>query len=148
MKNFAIFYFLILYVGILFSQGDEQQYARRLSDEIDSVLIQRYRQAAPFFTEAYHLYPSVPCGMLEAVSFTYTRFVHIKPTVYQEDKNTIPFTYGLMGLTLDGRGFFRNNLHPRRGRVPFRDGSSRRDSQRTDRRCRKSEFSATGSGRR
>jgi N-acetyl-anhydromuramyl-L-alanine amidase AmpD len=111
MKNFAIFYFLILYVGILFSQGDEQQYARRLSDEIDSVLIQRYRQAAPFFTEAYHLYPSVPRGMLEAVSFTYTRFVHIKPTVYQEDENIHPSTYGLMGLTLDGRGFFRNNLH-------------------------------------
>ena len=47
--------------------------------------------------------------MLEAVSFTMTRFRHIE----NEHKGCagLPLVYGVMGLTLDGEGYFKNNLN-------------------------------------
>ena len=96
--------------GSLFSQKDEKSYSAGLSAQIDSVVVQQYRRVEPFFREAYQLYPSVPRGLLEAVSYTYTRFWHLSPFDSQENEGRVPNTYGLMGLTLDGRGFFRDNL--------------------------------------
>ena len=110
MKKFIFICFLILCVGSLFSQVDQKSYAMELSNRIDSAIIGQYRQVEPYFTEAYSLYPTVPRGMLEAVSFSYTRFVHLKPAVSQEEDGGVPSLYGLMGLTLDGKGFFRDNL--------------------------------------
>ena len=110
MKRCIFVFFLILCIVSLFAQGDEKHYAAELSGKIDSAVIQQYRQVEPFFTEAYQLYPSVPRGVLEAVAFTYTRFVHVDPPVGQEDASAVPCVYGVMGLTLDGRGFFRDNL--------------------------------------
>ena len=61
------------------------------------------------FDAAYQQYPQVPKGMLEAVSFTMTRFRHIE----NETKGCagLPLVYGVMGLTLDGEGYFKNNLN-------------------------------------
>ncbi len=61
------------------------------------------------FDVAYQQYPQVPKGMLEAVSFTMTRFRHIE----NEHKGCagLPLVYGVMGLTLDGEGYFKNNLN-------------------------------------
>tara|TARA_R110001592_G_scaffold58067_2_gene176291 strand:+ start:1141 stop:3810 length:2670 start_codon:yes stop_codon:yes gene_type:complete len=61
------------------------------------------------FDNAYQQYPSVPKGVLEAVSFTMTRFQHLENT--QESCTGIPKTYGVMGLTLDGKNYFNNNLN-------------------------------------
>jgi len=61
------------------------------------------------FNAAYQQYPNIPKGVLEAVSFTTTRFQHLKNT--QESCVGLPKTYGVMGLTLDGKGYFRNNLN-------------------------------------
>ena len=110
MKRIFFITVLILCINALFSQGGRKNYSAESSARIDSAVIQQYRRVEPFFQEAYHLYPSVPRGVLEAVSFTYTRFRHLTPPEYQEDEGAVPNTYGLMGLTLDGRGFFRDNL--------------------------------------
>lgn len=64
---------------------------------------------AKAFAQAYAENPSIPKGMLEAISFTNTRFRHITPGE-QESCTGIPRAYGVMGLTLDGKGYFRNNL--------------------------------------
>ena len=66
----------------------------------------------PYFEEAYQKYPTIPIGMLEAVSFSYTRLEsRVWPDTVFEEKSDIPATYTIMGLTLDGKGNFRENLH-------------------------------------
>ena len=60
------------------------------------------------FANAYQQYPDVPKGLLEAVSYTMTRFHHIKNPI--GSCMGLPKTYGVMGLTLDGQNYFRNNL--------------------------------------
>lgn len=72
-----------------------------------SLLIEnKYSQ---YFNEAYALYPNIPKGLLEAISFTNTRFEHID-TSYAESCTGMPKAFGVMGLTLDGKNYFRNNL--------------------------------------
>ena len=57
------------------------------------------------FDVAYQQYPDVPKGMLEAVSFTMTRFRHIENE--HQGCAGLPLVYGVMGLTLDGEGYLR-----------------------------------------
>ena len=61
------------------------------------------------FKKAYALNPSIPKGILEAVAFTQSRFTHLVPV---DEKSCIdyPNAYGIMGLILDGKNYFRNNL--------------------------------------
>ncbi len=61
------------------------------------------------FTNAYNQYPDVPKGVLEAVAYTMTRFNHLQNTT--ESCTGLPKTYGVMGMTLDGQNYFRNNLN-------------------------------------
>jgi len=61
------------------------------------------------FDAAYQQYPTVPRGMLEAVAFTTSRFEHLDNQT--ESCVGLPVAYGVMGLTLDGKGYFRNNLN-------------------------------------
>lgn len=61
------------------------------------------------FKKAYQSYPDVPTGLLEAVAFTMTHIHHIDSTTSGSCMG-IPRVYGVMGLTLDGKGYFRNNL--------------------------------------
>ncbi len=65
-----------------------------------------YRAA---FEAAYSANPAVPRGMLEAVAYTNT---HIKHITHNREETCIgiPHAYGVMGLTLDGKNYFRNNL--------------------------------------
>lgn len=110
MKKLITIFLFILYIVNLYSQADKQ-YKAVLSRQLETAVIQQYHRVEPFFREAYSLYPSVPRGILEAVSFAYTRFTHLCPSDTIPEDGGVPFTYGLMGLTLDGRGFFRDNLH-------------------------------------
>jgi N-acetyl-anhydromuramyl-L-alanine amidase AmpD len=61
------------------------------------------------FDKAYTKYPLLHRGILEAVSFTNTRFSHL-PANGPESCTGIPRTIGVMGLVLDGKNFFHNNL--------------------------------------
>ncbi len=64
-----------------------------------------------YFTKAYDLYPEIPRGTLEAVAFTNTHFNHIThPVSEPESCSGIPKAYGVMGLTLNGKKYFNDNL--------------------------------------
>lgn len=66
-----------------------------------------YSQA---FERAYTLYPAVPKGVLETVSYNNTRFKDLHPNYTQESCMGLPSYYGIMGLIADGKGYFRENL--------------------------------------
>jgi len=60
------------------------------------------------FTTAYSLYPQIPKGILEGVAFTQTHFKNIQnPT---DACIGLPSVTGVMGLTENGQGYFRENL--------------------------------------
>jgi len=57
--------------------------------------------------------PSLPAGLLEAIAFTNTQCHHLTDadyTVPADDPTAMPRAYGMMGLVLDGKGCFRENL--------------------------------------
>lgn len=60
------------------------------------------------FNSAYTQFPQIPRGVLEGVAFTQTHFKHINNP--QQSCIGIPEVSGVMGLTEDGQGYFRNNL--------------------------------------
>lgn len=63
------------------------------------------------FIKAYNEHTSIPNGILEAIAFTNTRFQHITHNSGDAESCVgIPNVYGVMGLTLDGKKYFRNNL--------------------------------------
>lgn len=63
------------------------------------------------FDKAYKLYPQIPRGCLEAVAFNNTHVNHLTDMNYtNNDSTAMPRSYGVMGLVLDGKGWFRNNL--------------------------------------
>ena len=61
------------------------------------------------FRKAYSLNPSVPKGVLESIAFSQSRFYHLNDN---QPPSCIgyPKAYGVMGLTENGQGYFRNNL--------------------------------------
>jgi N-acetyl-anhydromuramyl-L-alanine amidase AmpD len=62
-----------------------------------------------YFDDAYLEHPNLPKGVLEAVAFCNTRFSHL--TNYEAESCIgIPKAYTVMGLTLDGKNYFKNNL--------------------------------------
>jgi hypothetical protein len=61
------------------------------------------------FNTAYQLHPAVPRGILEAVSFTNTRFTHL--TSDEPSSCTgMPQAVTVMGMIKNGQGWFRNNI--------------------------------------
>jgi len=90
---------LLLFSAILFSC---------ILAKADLKIINEY---AATFDKAYALHPEIPRGILEAVAFCNTRFTHIShPSLEAESCTGIPKAYGVMGLTLDGKNYFFNNL--------------------------------------
>jgi PKD repeat protein/N-acetyl-anhydromuramyl-L-alanine amidase AmpD len=61
------------------------------------------------FNLAYQLYPDIPKGVLEAVSFTQTHFKHID-AFEPESCSGLPKYWGVMGLIQNGKSYFRENL--------------------------------------
>lgn len=63
------------------------------------------------FDAAYEACPTIPKGLLEAISFTNTHCHHLTDANYFNDgPEAMPRAYGLMGLVKDGKGYFRENL--------------------------------------
>ncbi|MDW8157637.1 MAG: fibronectin type III domain-containing protein [Bacteroidia bacterium] len=63
-----------------------------------------------YFEAAYEEYPIIARGVLEAIAFTNTRIQHIEEAPEGHKCNGRPHAYGVMGLILDGKGYFRENL--------------------------------------
>ena len=63
------------------------------------------------FDAAYEACPTIPKGLLEAISFTNTHCHHLTDANYFNDgPDAMPRAYGLMGLVKDGKNYFRENL--------------------------------------
>lgn len=110
MKRFVLLILLMVSVLTEFGQKVASQHAELLNRNIETAVIQQFRQVEPYFREAYQLYPTVPRGILETIAFTYSRFCHLKPDTLSDLPEQIPPTFGVMGLTLNGKGYFRENL--------------------------------------
>ena len=81
-------------------------------DKATKRLLQDYEKSKPAFEAAYRAFPTIPQGLLEAVSYTNTHFHHLTDADYGFDDSTaMPRSYGLMGLVMDGKNCFRENLH-------------------------------------
>lgn len=63
-----------------------------------------------YFEEAYRIYPKIPRGILESVAYTNTHLKHIIPNPDHPSCVGLPNVFGVMGLTQDGKNYFRNNL--------------------------------------
>ena len=74
----------------------------------DEIIVNKYAKS---FDKAYLAHPEIPKGILEAVAFCNSRFTNIQhATTKSESCTGIPNAYGVMGLTLDGQGYFSDNL--------------------------------------
>lgn len=105
-------FFTLLFFALtmVYAQDPVNEELNRLQKQTEASIIQQYKQVKPYFQEAYRLYPTVPRGVLETVAFTYSRFHHLAPDTSAQEPWEIPNTYGVMGLTLNGKAIFRNNL--------------------------------------
>ncbi|NPA33652.1 MAG: hypothetical protein GXO48_01825 [Chlorobi bacterium] len=74
------------------------------------ILKERANHFYIYFQEAYQLYPSIPRGLLEAISFEISRWNHFTPSEEAHSHLGMPQPYGVMGLVYDTSGFFRSNL--------------------------------------
>lgn len=61
------------------------------------------------FNEAYQLYPDIPKGILEAVSYQQTRMSHLTEDL-PVSCTGMPQYLGVMGLIENGKGYFNENL--------------------------------------
>jgi len=64
---------------------------------------------ADYFQEAYSNYPTIPKGLLEAISYSKTHFQHLNPSNSQSCIG-LPQAAGIMALFKDGKGYFKNTL--------------------------------------
>ena len=62
------------------------------------------------FNAAYSSFPTIPIGILESVSYTKTHCKHIEPTKEQKSCIGLPTYNGIMGLTDNTNGYFKNTL--------------------------------------
>lgn len=58
---------------------------------------------------AYVQYPEIPKGVLEAVSYTQTRFAYLDGN-QDESCSGLPKSYGYFGMVKEGKGYFKNTL--------------------------------------
>ncbi len=112
--NLSLFLGVILLISGLFLKAQtnsQKEVEQWMNNQVDQHLNQSYQTIKSSFDKAYQHYPSIPRGLLEAISFVNTRFTHRSYTE-ELDKAGIgmPRTYGVMGLTLDGQNYFRDNL--------------------------------------
>lgn len=91
---------------LLFSFLNSTFFILCLQAQEEIQIVNHYRAE---FESAYAANPAVPRGVLEAVAFTNTHIKHLTGSGPGSCIG-IPKAYGVMGLTLDGKHYFRNNL--------------------------------------
>lgn len=108
------FLILVLMAHIVVRAQEDTAFLMRnaqIDNNIKKQILHDYQSVAPFFAEAYRTYPTIPAGVLEAVSYNYTHFFsNLSADTNETDAAAIPRTYSVMGLTLNGKGAFRENL--------------------------------------
>ena len=116
MKNkvqllFSMLLFQMVVVVLAAQQlEDFSRYKWEYDQQINAVLYRQYNEVSQWFDDAYQEYPTVPRGVLEAVAFQYTRFTpNIRLDTLEKDPSERPCVYSVMGLTLHGKGVFREN---------------------------------------
>ncbi len=62
-----------------------------------------------YCNNAYAQFPEIPKGVLEATSYTQTRFAYLDGT-QDESCSGLPLSYGYFGMVKDGKGYFKNNF--------------------------------------
>lgn len=77
---------------------------------------------------AYEEFPLLPKGILEASSFTQTRFDHLSGT-QQESCSGLPQSFGYFGMIADGKGYFKENLSLVAGISKFSENEIKSNSQ-------------------
>jgi N-acetyl-anhydromuramyl-L-alanine amidase AmpD len=75
----------------------------------DPVLESRYQTYSAEFEAAYQQHPEIPRGILEAVAWTNTRMTNRQPETSAPSCMGLPQVSGIMGLMVDGAGWFREN---------------------------------------
>jgi len=104
-------FFIVLCLCIVNLKAQQNQQAAKITTEINQAIATNYQMAKPYFEQAYLHYPTIPKGILEAVSYTNTRFYHITHHPGSDESCMgLPKYYGVMGLVQDGKNYFRNNL--------------------------------------
>jgi N-acetyl-anhydromuramyl-L-alanine amidase AmpD len=110
-----VYFSTFLIVGLLFfslktfSQKEQSSEELQINASSSVSLLNNFKQSEQYFNNAYSVYPNIPRGILEAISYHYTHFRHITGSS-PESCIGLPRVYGIMGLTLDGKGYFNNNL--------------------------------------
>lgn len=82
------------------------QNANDIDRQLEQTVMNNFEQVSPYFQEAHALYPDVPAGFIEAVAFVNTRFWHV-PTDIDSSCTGMPRYHGVMGLIVNGKGYFR-----------------------------------------
>lgn len=102
---------VIVIVGLAQNNSNINFQSSKITSDVNKTIANNYEKVKPFFEKAYLKYPSIPRGILEAISFTNSRFFHISHN-QGDDESCIglPKYYGTMGLVQDGKNYFRNNL--------------------------------------
>ncbi len=91
---------LLLIIGVLSLQS--------FASSINELLVNNPYDAS--FRKAYNLNPSIPKGVLESVAFSQSRFAQLGTVSQESSCIDYPTAFGVMGLTENGQGYFRNNL--------------------------------------
>jgi len=101
-----ITYFTGLFLFVLFSL--KAQTENDINERVLKSQLADYNIAKPYFEEAYEMYPSIPKGIIEAVSYTNTRFYNV-PEAEDISSEGLPQYLGVMGLIFDGKDYFKEN---------------------------------------
>lgn len=119
MKYFFNFLMGITFIGFM-SNANAQNltgktnltpYEEQMNKDVENRIYASYMLVKSSFDRAYQANSDIPRGILEAISFNYTRFTHRAFTKETDDAGIgMPRTYGVMGLTLNGENYFRDNL--------------------------------------
>lgn len=110
MKKIYSLWLLISIFNLLQGQDMSQISFNERKARIDTLIIYNYQCLESFFQEAYQQYPTIPRGILEAVAYAHSRFVHLQPNEKELSTESVPAAYSVMGLVRDGKGCFKENL--------------------------------------
>ena len=88
-----------------------QRVLQQMQVQYDAAIAAAHAQNAAMFDSTYQDYPEVPRGVLEAISYLRTDFQREQPVVDADGQMPMRRTYGILGLTVDDSGYFRNNLN-------------------------------------
>lgn len=122
VQSLLVWVFFLFLSGLGHAQHSEafNAYRQEYDQQMAELLGRQFQEVSAWFEDAYRSFPTLPKGVLEAVAFQYTRF---SPNVIMDtlelDPSEIPRVYSVMGLTLHGKGVFRENARLLAFRTPY-----------------------------